>query len=68
MNNTTTEAVDPTKGKHVDKKKLREDNQMLKDIANKIDFSSTQTILEFSNRKKAGKDPHYRKPISDPAG
>jgi hypothetical protein len=35
MNNTTTEA-DPTKAK----RKLREDEQMLKDLAQKIDFTS----------------------------
>ena len=40
---------------------------MLKDISAKIDFTSSQTILEFNNRKKPGKDPHYRKPISDPS-
>jgi hypothetical protein len=39
----------------------RENSSMLQDLAGKIDFTSSQTILEFNLRKKPRKDPHYRK-------
>lgn len=44
----------------------KEDEQMIKELRNKVDFTSSQTILEFCNRKNQGKDPHYRTLVSDP--
>jgi len=46
---------------------VREDEQFVKELRNKVDFSSKLTILEFTNRKKRGKDPHYSKPLENPA-
>jgi len=42
-------------------KKIGEDLNLIRELRKKINFSSQQTILEFSNRRKQGKDPHYKK-------
>ena len=39
---------------------------MLKELRSKTEYTSKQMVLEFSNRKKQGKDPYYRKPITEP--
>lgn len=40
---------------------------MMKELRSKIEYSSKQTIVEFTQRKRAGKDPHYRKQVLDPS-
>ena len=47
--------------------KPRDDDQMFKDIKLRIDYSSAQTIEEYKNRHKPGKDPHYSSPLLNPA-
>ena len=39
----------------------------MKELRSKIEYSSKQTIVEFTQRKRAGKDPHYRKQVLDPS-
>jgi len=45
------------------KKQVREDEVMLRELADKIDYNAKQTIMEFNKRNKKGSrsDPHYKK-------
>jgi len=45
------------------KKQVREDEAMLRELADKVDYNAKQTIMEFNNRNKKGSrsDPHYKK-------
>jgi ribosomal protein S16 len=51
------------------KRKVIEDEKMLKSIEEKIDYSSLQTIVDFNKRHKQGSrtDPHYKKHVLDPS-
>lgn len=58
--------MDRTSRLQTKQKSGKEDEQMIKELRNKVDFTSNQTILEFCNRKNQGKDPHYRTLVPDP--
>ena len=51
------------------KKQMREDELMLRELADKIDYTSLKTIVEFNKRNKKGAqtDPHYKKQVLDPS-
>ena len=45
---------------------MKEDENLLQELRGKTDYTSNQAILEFSNRKKPGKDPYYRNQVLHP--